>query len=250
MSGPTPNLAAAVEADLHALIAMNNVTCLWLDSSGQVRRIAGTWPTAALPSAPRLGQSLDGLLPAAHIGTLQAVIRSGSGVPVECLVNGRRLEILGCALSGDRQLLQIRETPLTQDDQQALFTSRLIEEVERAARRADPVSVMRLELHDLGAYQQQYGATATHTVMGTVDRSLRRDARAGDFLAQWNQCGFAMLLPNTDRAAARLVAERHQRGVGSISWPHDDLGVRVGLATLWRDATDPIELLQKSSPVQ
>jgi hypothetical protein len=45
------------------------------------------------------------------------------------------------------------------------------------------------------------------------------------------------------------VAERHQRGVGAISWPHADIDVRVGLATLWRDANSPEELLRKSQPV-
>jgi diguanylate cyclase (GGDEF)-like protein len=249
MSGPPSILAAAVEADLEALIALNHSVCLWLDSAGRIRRVVGQWPSTALPKVPRAGQSLSEFLPRAALTALAVAMQSGSAVPVDFLANGRRLEILGCKLAGARQLLQLKELPAS-TDQQALFTARLVEEVERAARRADPVSVLRLELHDLGAYREQYGAAATDTVLGTVDRSLRRDARAGDFLAQWNRCGFAMLLPNTDRAAARLVAERHQRGVGSISWPHDDLGVRVGLATLWRDATDPIDLLHKSSPVQ
>ena len=132
---------------------------------------------------------------------------------------------------------------------QAMFAARLKEELGRAARRADPVSVVRLELHDLTAYGQRFGSDASLQVIGTVDQTLRRDVRAGDFLARWDTCGFAMLLPNTDRPSARLVAERHQRGVGAISWPHAQIDVRVGLATLWRDANDPEELMLKSRPV-
>jgi diguanylate cyclase (GGDEF)-like protein len=195
------------------------------------------------------------------------------GVP-DSSAAARELELRACRLPGDRWALVAREVISLADrilaaecarlrsrvaaleerlrvaiNERELFRVRLNEEVERAARRADPVSVMRLELHDLPAYGQRFGSEAIDTVLGTVDQSLRRDVRAGDFLARWDPQGFALLLPNTDAQAARLVAERHQRAVGAIRWPHDDIDVRVGTATLWRDANDPDELLRQSHPV-
>ena len=275
---PTP-IAAAVEADLLALVRLQGDACLWLDSNATVRRELGQWPRAEQGPALLVGRSLAELVPAAVFERLRAQCAGiAQGADIRWAANGggvnREYRLRASPLSGQRGLVVAREltvltdTPLESEcarlrlrvthleqrlqtalDERAVFAARLKEEVERAARRADPVSVVRLELHDLASYGQQYGSEAAVSVLGTVDQALRRDARAGDFLARWEQFGFAMLLPNTDRQAARLVAERHQRGVGGISWPHADIDVRVGLATLWRDANNPEELLRKSQPV-
>ena len=275
---PTP-IAAAVEADLLALVRLQGDACLWLDSNATVRRELGQWPRAEQGPALLVGRSLAELVPAAVFERLRAQCAGiAQGADIRWSPNGggvnREYQLRASPLSGQRWLVVARELAILTDpllvsecarlrlrvthleqrlqtglDEQAMFAARLKEEVERAARRADPVSVVRLELHDLASYGQQYGSEAAVSVLGTVDQALRRDARAGDFLARWEQFGFAMLLPNTDRQAARLVAERHQRGVGGISWPHADIDVRVGLATLWRDANSPEELLRKSQPV-
>lgn len=272
-------IAAAVEADLMALVRLQGDACLWLDCNLTVRRELGNWPRAEQGPALRVGRSFAELAPAAVVERLRAQ-RAGSSERVDIRwsanIGGanREYQLRASPLSGQRWLVVAREVAMPADpmlasecqrlrarvmdlelrlqtalDGQAMFAARLKEEVERAARRADPVSVVRLEMHDLAAYGEQYGPEATVAVLGTVDQALRRDARAGDFLARWDRFGFAMLLPNTDRQAARLVAERHQRGVGGISWPHADIDVRVGLATLWRDANSPEELLRKSQPV-
>lgn len=272
---PTP-LAAAVEADLMALVRLQGDACLWLDSSATIRRELGNWPRAEQGPALLVGRSIAELVPASVFERLQAQCAGTSdGVDIHWSANAgginREYQLRASLLSGQRWLvvarvladpmleseckrLRTRVMDLEQRLQvtlngQAMFAARLKEEVERAARRADPVSVVRLEMHDLATYGDHYGADATVAVLGTVDQVLRRDARAGDFLARWDRFGFAMVLPNTDRQAARLVAERHQRGVGGISWPHADIDVRVGLATLWRDANSPEELLLKSQPV-
>ena len=272
-------LAAALEADLMALVQLQGDACLWLDANATVRRELGNWPRPDRDPAVLVGHSLAELVPGAVFDRLRAQCAgSAQGADVRWSANvggvNREYQLRASPLSGRRWLVVARELLVLADrlldseckrlrmrvtdleqrlqtvlDEQAMFAARLQEEVERAARRADPVSVVRLELHDLASYGQQYGFEATVAVLGTVDQTLRRDARAGDFLARWERFGFAMLLPNTDRQSARLVAERHQRGVGAISWPHADIDVRVGLATLWRDANNPEELLRKSQPV-
>ncbi len=272
-------LAAAVEADLMALVRLQGDACLWLDANATVRRELGNWPRSEHDPALLVGRSLAELVPGPVVARLRSQYTGtaqGADIRWSANVGGvnRDYQLRASPLSGQRWLviarelwapadrllesecerLRLRVTDLEQRlqtalDGQATFAARLKEEVERAARRADPVSVVRLELHDLASYGQQYGSEATVTVLGTVNQALRRDARAGDFLARWDHCGFAMLLPNTDRQSARLVAERHQRGVGAITWPHADIDVRVGLATLWRDANSPEELLRKSQPV-
>lgn len=276
--GPTP-LAAAVEADLIALVRLQGDACLWLDANLTVRRELGIWPGSQRGGASLVGRPLAQLLPPAVFERLRAQCSGAAGGSdvrwsADAGATRREYALRASALSGQRWLVVARELSVLADpllesecqrlrmrvmdleqrlqaalDEQAMFATRLKEEVERAARRADPVSVVRLDLHDLASYGRQYGSEATVVVLGTVDQALRRDARAGDFVARWEQCGFALLLPNTDRQSARLVAERHQRGVGAISWPHADIDVRVGLATLWRDANSPEELLRKSQPV-
>ncbi len=275
-------LAASIEADWRALVELQGDACFWLDASGCIRREHGIWPRSAADSErvreSHVGKLLAEVLPASVAASLRALCAcasQGSGLRWTADMGGsrREYELRAVALTGNRWLVTARELTVLADpilesecarlrsrvatlemrlqrvqDERAMFAARLTEEVERAARRADPVSVVRLELHELAHYGQKFGDPASLEVLGTVDQALRRDARAGDLVARWNDSGFAMLLPNTDRSAARLVAERHQRGIGAIHWPHQDIGVRVGLATLWHDASDPDDLLQKSAP--
>lgn len=277
-------LAAHIEADWRALVALQGDACLWLDASGCIRREHGVWPRSAAAAeqlqGSLVGRLLGDILPGSVVASLRALCASGGqgpGLRWTADMSGarREYELRAVALAGNRWLVLARELMVLADpilesecarlrsrvadlearlqralDERAMFAARLAEEVERAARRADPVSVVRLELHDLATYGQKFGDPASLEVLGTVDQALRRDARAGDLVARWNDDGFAMLLPNTDRSAARLVAERHQRGIGAIRWPHEDIGVRVGLATLWHDASSPDDLLQKSAPIQ
>jgi diguanylate cyclase (GGDEF)-like protein len=272
-------LAQMVESDLRALLQANGDACLWLDSHDVIRRELGTWPRGASAPTDLTGRRLAELLSPSLVAALRdqrRAVASLNGLRWRSQADGAGRDYLlrSASLDANRWLLVAREITLPANDvlenecarlrvritqleqrlqtvsnEQAMFATRLKEEVGRAARRAEPVSVVRLELHDLTSYGQRFGTEASLQVAGTVDQTLRRDARAGDFVARWDACGFAMLLPNTDRISARLVAERHQRGVGAISWPHAEIDVRVGLATLWRDANDPEELLQKSQPV-
>ena len=68
---PTP-IAAAVEADLLALVRLQGDACLWLDSDANVRRELGQWPRAEQGPALLVGRSLAELVPAAVFERLRA----------------------------------------------------------------------------------------------------------------------------------------------------------------------------------
>jgi hypothetical protein len=64
-------LAAAVDADLMALVRLQGDACLWLDANATVRRELGHWPRSEHAPALLVGRSLAELVPAPVLESLR-----------------------------------------------------------------------------------------------------------------------------------------------------------------------------------
>ncbi|GMV07981.1 MAG: hypothetical protein AMXMBFR53_42560 [Gemmatimonadota bacterium] len=88
------------------------------------------------------------------------------------------------------------------------FMERLEAEVERAQRYHRPLSVVLLDLDHFKKVNDTHGHAAGDEVLRGAARALRSVCRDVDIPARWGGEELALLLPETDAAGARIVAER------------------------------------------
>jgi len=127
---------------------------------------------------------------------------------------------------------------LTQIANRRRFDEMLDQEWRRAARDRKPLSVLLIDVDHFKDYNDHYGHGAGDECLCRVASCLERGvARSGDLVARYGGEEFVVLLPDTGREAARLIAERLCAGTRGLEIPHAYssaaafLTISVGCAT-------------------
>ncbi len=97
---------------------------------------------------------------------------------------------------------------LTGLDGPVLFDGRIRDEDARFNRYRRPVSVVLFELDGLDRLADLLGPDARTRILRPVGQSIRRQARATDYIARVGEGRFAALLPETDEVQAINFVER------------------------------------------
>lgn len=100
----------------------------------------------------------------------------------------------------------------------AIF-ERLGEELARAARRNQPVSVILCDFDHFKAVNDTYGHLAGDAVLRAAAQLFRQLLRASDALGRYGGEEFLMVLPETGLEAACHTAERLRQGLEKLSVP-------------------------------
>jgi diguanylate cyclase (GGDEF)-like protein len=116
-----------------------------------------------------------------------------------------------------------------------------------AGRTVSPLAVMLLDLDHFKRLNDQHGHESGDRALAMVGSIIGSAIRASDFAARFGGEEFLVLLPDTGRDAAMIVAEKLRSeieraelvGIGPIS-------ASLGLAVLPEDAGEPDELLRKA----
>jgi diguanylate cyclase (GGDEF)-like protein len=116
-----------------------------------------------------------------------------------------------------------------------------------AGRNASPLTAVLLDLDRFKEVNDRHGHESGDRALAMVGSIITSTIRASDFAARFGGEEFLVLLPDTDRDAALLVAEKLRSeiehaelvGIGSIT-------ASLGLAVLPTDAGEPEELLRKA----
>ena len=130
------------------------------------------------------------------------------------------------------------------------FHERLIEEIERSKRHASAMSLAIMDLDDFKVLNDTYGHQAGDEALKAIARCVHGSIRAIDVAARYGGEEFTLILPQTDKLEARLIAERICHEVAALTVSHqllegyEQLTVSIGLATYPDDARTPEELIR------
>ena len=114
-----------------------------------------------------------------------------------------------------------------------VFQERLQSEVTRSRRHNRPLSLAMIDIDGFKQLNDAFGHQVGDGVLSTVARHLAASVRANDTVARIGGDEFALLLPETDAAAAVLVAERvHDRLRRDTSNPGTTITLSTGLCDM------------------
>jgi diguanylate cyclase (GGDEF)-like protein len=117
-----------------------------------------------------------------------------------------------------------------------LFNSRYFQEIteselDRCRRLERPASVIMADLDHLRDVNNRYGHQAGDAVIRRVAEQLRAGIRTFDVPARFGGEEFAILLPETGKRRARVIAERLRQMVADQEFRAARLGARASATT-------------------
>lgn len=116
----------------------------------------------------------------------------------------------------------------------------LAREVGRASRNGASLAVLMLDVDFFKKYNDRYGHQAGDAALKVVAQSMQRGLRrSGDLAARYGGEEFVVILPDTDLAGAREVAETIRVALQSRAIPHADSPLGVVTASIGMCAAVP-----------
>ena len=160
----------------------------------------------------------------------------------ECLQRGLEYEDLFEKASNDA---------LTGLSNRRVFEERIHAMMDGANRYHHPLSMISMDLDKFKAINDNLGHQAGDDALVTVADVLRKAVRSTDLLVRMGGDEFLIVLDQTDKLSARILAERLCVAIDSLEiWANDTtkLGVSIGLSEMkcgeelqtWMERTDDI----------
>ena len=98
------------------------------------------------------------------------------------------------------------------------FLNQLIEEIARSERYKSDLALMMIDIDHFKKINDTFGHMTGDEVLIKVAHTLRNQVRAFDVPARFGGEEFAVILPETDRKSACIVAERLRRSIEALSF--------------------------------
>jgi diguanylate cyclase (GGDEF)-like protein len=117
----------------------------------------------------------------------------------------------------------------------SFFTDRLEEEIARAHRYEQPLTLALIDLDGFKAVNDTLGHVVGDDVLREVAALMQSNIRRIDVLARFGGDEFSLLLPNTNIAGAKIVCERLRSFVAHSSFAKTEAGqitLSIGLCGL------------------
>jgi diguanylate cyclase (GGDEF)-like protein len=128
------------------------------------------------------------------------------------------------------------------------FQARLDEHLLASQRYGKRLALILCDVDHFKSVNDTYGHPVGDQVLRGVARALQKEARATDVVARYGGEEFAVIMPETDAAGGRVIAERIREKVGALALA-TELGqlrvtISLGLATFPDDGRRKAELVE------
>lgn len=189
-----------------------------------------------------------------QVALVDEVIR-GTATTQEIAWRVRTLLRLNRLTNDTRRALRMLRKQSRMDDLTGLathgaFKERLEREFQRATRYRRPLSLLMVDVDYFKHYNDSFGHPAGDRLLRLVGRMVAGELRRVDFGARYGGDEFSVILPETPKVAAAVVAERIRRSIEKHPFLHrqsQPLGrvtVSVGVATYPEDAAAGVKLVE------
>lgn len=177
-------------------------------------------------------------------GTIRGICGISSEI-TERKLQERQVQELVRQLATERDYAQNSAItdPLTRLANRRQFDDLLSVEFYRLKRSKAPLSLIMLDVDHFKRFNDRYGHLQGDECLRSVGHALKTVVgRASDVAARYGGEEFVVVLPETDAAGARTMAERIRRAVEELGIPHQDNPatghVTVSLGVVTRFATE------------
>jgi diguanylate cyclase (GGDEF)-like protein len=137
------------------------------------------------------------------------------------------------------------------DDQRAeglrqrYLAERLPQEVERAEKTGQPLSLLMLDSDTLKSINDRYGHDTGDRMIRAIAEVLKSHTRIGDAAIRYAGDEFMLVLPDTDVEQAAMVGERVRRAIFEVELGIDiPISASVGVCTLSRGGQTAQDLIK------
>lgn len=125
------------------------------------------------------------------------------------------------------------------------FDRLLANEYARTLRTRSPLALLMVDVDHFKAYNDKYGHQAGDQALQAVAAAIAVQAHPYDHVARYGGEEFAVILPDTQVADTRAVAERIRLAVQALQGLHRPLSVSVG-AAMAKAKSDPVDLVSRA----
>ena len=125
-------------------------------------------------------------------------------------------------------------------------------ELEKAKATQTPLSLIMLDIDDFKIYNDTLGHQSGDRILKELALLLKNQSRKMDFVSRYGGEEFTVILPQTDKKEAFLIAERLRQDIAKHPFIHEEimpykkLTVSLGLASFPENGTTPSELIAYS----
>ncbi|MFL9924072.1 GGDEF domain-containing protein [Herbaspirillum lusitanum] len=169
------------------------------------------------------------------------------------LLPGQRMGLLTLARQLEERLAlhhevaqlqcQVLTDALTGIGNRRAFDQRLGDESARHQRSRQPLSLLMIDVNFFKQYNDAHGHPAGDVALINIAQLLCIPLRGSDFVARYGGDEFAIILPETPEGGAHLAAERIHETLRNASWPHGEITLSIGIATLMPEEISDAQLL-------
>ncbi|MGQ0723399.1 MAG: diguanylate cyclase [Candidatus Eiseniibacteriota bacterium] len=190
-------------------------------------------PGGEYPGFPSVSRILLGLRLRDEPPALLSVHRFG-GTPFAA-PDRERAELLAplfaTALDNLRRFSRAEELSIT-DGLTGVYNYRYLrsaldKEVARARRFREKFSIIMLDVDHLKEYNDVHGHLRGSEVLRRLAGLVTAELRGADIVAKYGGDEFVIILPQTERPGARILAERIRRSVEAHEFPGEDKGMKI-----------------------
>lgn len=128
---------------------------------------------------------------------------------------------------------------------QGYFYKRLKEEISRALRGGNSLSILFMDVDGMKDINDTYGHLKGDNVLQLIARGIKSSIRNMDIAFRYGGDEFAVILPQTSPEGAFVVAKRIKEEVKRKTYPYN-ITLSIGLASFPQDGDNPRQLLDKA----